>query len=224
MVYSGTNFVDRRRPGDRRPASSLGVLIGWYRRLAMVVEPFLTALYSTPRVALSRWCSSGSASACGRRSSSCSSTPSFPVLINTIGGVRAIDARSAARGAGVLRVGLADLHDRRHSGLGAVHPDRRPPGGRARTDRRGRRRDVRRQRRASATWSTTAARRFRPTRCFSASSIIALRRNRADVAGRAAGDGTFRGGDRSDSRWSVAVPVAWSGRYSYGQTNGRSNG
>ena len=51
MLYSGRNFV----VGVGLAISTgvvLGVLIGWYRRLAMLVEPFLTALYSTPRVAL----------------------------------------------------------------------------------------------------------------------------------------------------------------------------
>ena len=48
MLYSGRNFVI----GVGLAIASgvvLGVVIGWYRKLAMVVEPFLTALYSTPR-------------------------------------------------------------------------------------------------------------------------------------------------------------------------------
>src|SRR5688572_28039833 len=51
MLYSGSNFVI----GVGIAISTgfvLGVIIGWYRRLAMLVEPFLSALYSTPRVAL----------------------------------------------------------------------------------------------------------------------------------------------------------------------------
>ena len=51
MAYSGLNFAI----GVSLAIASgviLGVVIGWYRRLAMVVEPFLTTLYSTPRVAL----------------------------------------------------------------------------------------------------------------------------------------------------------------------------
>src|SRR5688572_12508873 len=51
IAYSGTNFVIG--VGMAITAGVvLGVIIGWYRRLAMVFEPFLTALYSTPRVAL----------------------------------------------------------------------------------------------------------------------------------------------------------------------------
>src|SRR3984893_18621531 len=50
MVYSGTNFAI----GVALAIATgvvLGVIIGWHRRVAMVCEPFLTALYSTPRVA-----------------------------------------------------------------------------------------------------------------------------------------------------------------------------
>ena len=70
----------------------LGVIIGWYRRLAMVFEPFLTALYSTPRVAMVPlvliWFGIGMWS----KVFIVFINAFFPVLINTIGGVRAIDA------------------------------------------------------------------------------------------------------------------------------------
>jgi NitT/TauT family transport system permease protein len=90
MVYSGTNFVI----GVGMAIASgvvLGVIIGWYRRLAMVCEPFLTALYSTPRVALIPlvliWFGIGIWS----KVFIVFINAFFPVLINTIGGVRAID-------------------------------------------------------------------------------------------------------------------------------------
>jgi NitT/TauT family transport system permease protein len=90
MVYSGTNFVI----GVGLAVAAgvvLGVVIGWYRRLAMVFEPFLTALYSTPRVALIPlvliWFGFGMWS----KVFIVFINAFFPVLINTIGGVRAID-------------------------------------------------------------------------------------------------------------------------------------
>jgi NitT/TauT family transport system permease protein len=90
IVYSGTNFVI----GVGLAIASgvvLGVIIGWYRRLAMVFEPFLTALYSTPRVALIPlvliWFGIGMWS----KVFIVFINAFFPVLINTIGGVRAID-------------------------------------------------------------------------------------------------------------------------------------
>jgi len=70
----------------------VGVLIGWYRRLGMVFEPFLTGLYSTPRVALMPliliWFGIGMWS----KVFIVYIMAFFPVLINTIGGVKAIDA------------------------------------------------------------------------------------------------------------------------------------
>ena len=90
MAYSGTNFVIG--VGTAIGAGVvLGVVIGWYRRLAMVFEPFLTALYSTPRVALIPlvliWFGIGMWS----KVFIVFINAFFPVLINTIGGVRAID-------------------------------------------------------------------------------------------------------------------------------------
>src|SRR5699024_3163944 len=51
LAYSGKNFVIGVSAAVVTGVV-LGVAIGWYRRLAMVVEPFMTALYLTPRVAL----------------------------------------------------------------------------------------------------------------------------------------------------------------------------
>jgi ABC-type nitrate/sulfonate/bicarbonate transport system permease component len=91
MAYSGLNFVI----GVGLAIVSgvvLGVIIGWYRRLAMIFEPFLTALYSTPRVAMVPliliWFGIGMSS----KVFIVFINAFFPVLINTIGGVRAIDA------------------------------------------------------------------------------------------------------------------------------------
>jgi len=90
MAYSGTNFVI----GVGLAITSgvvTGVIIGWYRRLAMIFEPFLTALYSTPRVALIPlvliWFGIGMWS----KVFIVFINAFFPVLINTIGGVKAID-------------------------------------------------------------------------------------------------------------------------------------
>lgn len=90
MLYSGRNFVI----GVGLAITTgvvLGVVIGWYRRLAMVFEPFLTTLYSTPRVALIPlvliWFGIGMWS----KVFIVFINAFFPVLINTIGGVRAVD-------------------------------------------------------------------------------------------------------------------------------------
>ena len=90
LAYSGLNFLI----GVGAAISTgvvLGVVIGWYRRLAMVFEPFMTTLYSTPRVALIPliliWFGIGMWS----KVFIVFINAVFPVLINTIGGVRAID-------------------------------------------------------------------------------------------------------------------------------------
>src|SRR5215510_14702692 len=90
LVYSGTNFVIG--VGLAIAAGVvLGVIIGWYRRLAMVFEPFVNALYATPRVALIPliliWFGIGMWS----KVFIVFINAFFPVLINTIGGIKAID-------------------------------------------------------------------------------------------------------------------------------------
>jgi ABC-type nitrate/sulfonate/bicarbonate transport system permease component len=91
MAYSGANFVI----GVGLAIATgvvLGVVIGWYRRLAMVFEPFVNALYATPRVALVPliliWFGIGMWS----KVFIVFINALFPVLINTIGGIRATDA------------------------------------------------------------------------------------------------------------------------------------
>ena len=90
IAYSGTNFLI----GVGAAIVSgvvLGIIIGWYRRVAMVFEPFLTALYSTPRVAMIPlvliWFGIGMWS----KVFIVFINAFFPVLINTIGGVKAAD-------------------------------------------------------------------------------------------------------------------------------------
>jgi NitT/TauT family transport system permease protein len=90
LAYSGTNFLI----GDGLAIAAgvvLGVIIGWYRRLAMVFEPFVNAFYATPRVALVPliliWFGIGMWS----KVFIVFINAFFPVLINTIGGIRATD-------------------------------------------------------------------------------------------------------------------------------------
>jgi NitT/TauT family transport system permease protein len=90
MVYSGTNFLIGVGAAIATGVV-FGVIIGWYKRLAMIFEPFLTALYSTPRVALIPliliWFGIGMWS----KVFIVFINAFFPVLINTIGGVKAVD-------------------------------------------------------------------------------------------------------------------------------------
>jgi ABC-type nitrate/sulfonate/bicarbonate transport system permease component len=90
LAYSGRNFA----VGFALAVASgvvLGVIVGWYRRVEMLTGPFLNALYATPRVAMVPliiiWFGIGMWS----KVFIVFITAFFPVLVNTIGGMRAID-------------------------------------------------------------------------------------------------------------------------------------
>jgi ABC-type nitrate/sulfonate/bicarbonate transport system permease component len=69
----------------------LGVIIGWYRPVRLLFDPFLNALYATPRIAMVPmiiiWFGVGMWS----KVFIVYITAVFPVLINTVGGIRSID-------------------------------------------------------------------------------------------------------------------------------------
>jgi ABC-type nitrate/sulfonate/bicarbonate transport system permease component len=91
MAYSGKNFAIGLAIAIVAGVV-LGVLVGWYKRLAMIFDPFLNAAYATPRVAMVPliviWFGLGMWS----KVFIVFLSGFFPVLINTIGGIRAIDA------------------------------------------------------------------------------------------------------------------------------------
>jgi NitT/TauT family transport system permease protein len=90
LVYSGTNFV--LGFGAAVVAGVVvGILVGWYRTLRLLMNPMLTALYATPRVAMIPliliWFGIGMWS----KVFIVFISAFFPILVNTIGGMRAID-------------------------------------------------------------------------------------------------------------------------------------
>ena len=70
----------------------LGLLMGWYSRVNAILEPFVSALYATPRIALLPlliiWFGIGVAS----KVAIVFLGAIFPILVNTITGVRTIEA------------------------------------------------------------------------------------------------------------------------------------
>lgn len=70
---------------------AVGILVGWYPRLAALFDPFITGLYSTPRVALLPvlilWLGIGAAS----KIAVVFLGAVFPILVSTMAGVRAVD-------------------------------------------------------------------------------------------------------------------------------------
>jgi ABC-type nitrate/sulfonate/bicarbonate transport system permease component len=70
----------------------LGILMGWYSRLDAVLDPFVSALYATPRIALLPlvmiWFGIGIMS----KVAIVFLGAIFPILVNTITGVRTVNA------------------------------------------------------------------------------------------------------------------------------------
>jgi len=91
LAYSGRNFA----VGFAMALAAgvvLGIIVGWYRRVRLLADPFLNALFATPRVAMVPliiiWFGVGMWS----KVFIVFLSAFFPILVNTIGGVRAIDA------------------------------------------------------------------------------------------------------------------------------------
>jgi NitT/TauT family transport system permease protein len=70
----------------------LGILMGWYSRIEAVLEPFVSALYATPRIALLPliliWLGIGIAS----KIAIVFLGAVFPIVVNTVTGVRTVEA------------------------------------------------------------------------------------------------------------------------------------
>jgi NitT/TauT family transport system permease protein len=90
LIYSGTNFL-LGFAAAVVAGVSVGILVGWYRRLRLLANPILNALYATPRVAMIPliliWFGVGMWS----KVFIVFISAFFPILVNTIGGMRAID-------------------------------------------------------------------------------------------------------------------------------------
>jgi NitT/TauT family transport system permease protein len=91
MAYSGRNFALGFALATVAGVI-LGVLVGWYRRLRLLVDPFVNALYATPRIAMVPliilWFGIGIWS----KVFVVFLSAFFPILVNTIAGVKALDA------------------------------------------------------------------------------------------------------------------------------------
>jgi NitT/TauT family transport system permease protein len=90
LGYSGKNFI----VGFLLAAVAgviLGVIVGWYRTIRLVLDPFLNALYATPRIAMIPliiiWFGIGMWS----KVFIVFMSAFFPILVNTVAGVKNID-------------------------------------------------------------------------------------------------------------------------------------
>lgn len=71
----------------------LGLAVGWYRRLFQALNPFLVSLYATPRVALLPWIMLFFGIFFAPKVAMCFLGVVLPLVINTLYGVRTVDAR-----------------------------------------------------------------------------------------------------------------------------------
>lgn len=69
----------------------LGILMGWYRRLNAALEPFVNALYATPRIALLPLIVIWFGIDLGSKVAIVFLSTVFPILVNTMVGIRTID-------------------------------------------------------------------------------------------------------------------------------------
>jgi NitT/TauT family transport system permease protein len=90
MRYSGTNFAIGFALALAAGVVA-GVIIGWYRTVRLIFDPFLNALYATPRIAMVPmiiiWFGIGIWS----KIFIVFISAFFPILVNTVGGVRNMD-------------------------------------------------------------------------------------------------------------------------------------
>jgi ABC-type nitrate/sulfonate/bicarbonate transport system permease component len=90
-AYSGTNYFIGFALA-LVVAVPLGIVVGWYRRLLLALDPLITGLYAMPRIALYPliviWFGIGS----GSKIFVVFLSAMLPILVNTIAGVRNIDA------------------------------------------------------------------------------------------------------------------------------------
>jgi NitT/TauT family transport system permease protein len=90
LFYSGKNFLGGFALAVTAGVA-LGIPIGWYRKLRYVANPFVDALYATPRIALIPlimiWFGAGVSS----KIVIIFLSGLFPVLVNTIAGMQTLD-------------------------------------------------------------------------------------------------------------------------------------
>jgi ABC-type nitrate/sulfonate/bicarbonate transport system permease component len=90
LAFSGTNFA----VGFALAVVSgvvLGVILGWYRRARLIFDPFMNALYATPRIAMVPMIIIWFGVGMGSKIFIVFITAFFAILINTVAGVRNID-------------------------------------------------------------------------------------------------------------------------------------
>lgn len=90
MLFSGKNFIVGVSLATVT-AVILGVMIGWYRRIRLIFDPFVNALYATPRIAMIPLIIIAVGIDWKAKAFIVFMSSFFPILVNTVAGVRSLD-------------------------------------------------------------------------------------------------------------------------------------
>ena len=90
ILFSGKNFV-LGLSAATIAGVVLGVVIGWYRRIRLIFDPFLNALYATPRIAMIPLIIIWFGIDWKAKVFIVFMSAFFPILVNTVSGVRSLD-------------------------------------------------------------------------------------------------------------------------------------
>ena len=90
ILFSGKNFILGLLLATVAGVV-LGVIVGWYRRIRLVLDPFLNALYATPRIAMIPMIIIWFGIGVQAKVFIVFMSAFFPILVNTAGGMRSLD-------------------------------------------------------------------------------------------------------------------------------------
>src|SRR5688572_15520848 len=90
ILFSGRNFIVGLTLATLAGVI-LGVIIGWYRRIRLIFDPFLNALYAMPRIAMVPLIIIWLGTDWKSKAFIVFISAFFPILVNTVAGIRFLD-------------------------------------------------------------------------------------------------------------------------------------
>jgi len=90
ILFSGKNFI-LGLTSATVAGVVLGVLIGWYKKIRLIFDPFLNALYATPRIAMVPLIIIWFGTDWKSKVLIVFMSSFFPILVNTVAGIRSLD-------------------------------------------------------------------------------------------------------------------------------------
>jgi len=90
ILFSGKNFI-LGVTSATVAGVVLGVLIGWYKKIRLIFDPFLNALYATPRIAMVPLIIIWFGTDWKSKVLIVFMSSFFPILVNTVAGIRSLD-------------------------------------------------------------------------------------------------------------------------------------